>query len=141
LTHNHYDHASLLPVIKKTYNPKVLAASSNLACVNIILKGGEMLRIADREFEVIYTPGHSNDSICLYCEEEKVIFIGDTPLVIMANDNTYGEVFINVLEYIAAKRIETIYFGHGEPLKVNCKKMLLNSLENVKNQNLQCKKM
>ena len=31
-------------------------------------------------------------------------------------------VFINALEYIVTKKIETMYFGHGEPLKVNCKK-------------------
>ncbi|MEI8217000.1 MAG: MBL fold metallo-hydrolase [Eubacteriales bacterium] len=133
LTHSHYDHASLLPVIKKIYNPKVLAASQILENVDIILKGGELLKIADKEFEVICTPGHSNDSICLYCEEEKVLFAGDTPLVIIGRQNTYEEPFTKALEYIARKKIETIYFGHGEPLKVNCAKTLLRSLDNIRN--------
>lgn len=133
LTHSHYDHASLLPVIKKTYNPKVLAASQILENVDIILKGGELLKIADKEFEVIYSPGHSNDSICLYCEEEKVLFAGDTPLIIVGRQNTYEEPFVNALEYISKKKIETIYFGHGNPLIANCKKTLLRSLENIKN--------
>ena len=131
LTHSHYDHASLLPAIKKIYNSKVMAASTVLANVDVIIKGGEILNIADREFEVIYTPGHSNDSICLYCEEEKVLFAGDTPLVIMAKNNTYEPLFISALNYIAKKKIETIYFGHGDPLKTNCRKILLRSLENV----------
>ncbi len=133
LTHSHYDHSSLIPIIKKRYNPKIIAAAPILQNVDIILKGGELLKIADREFEVIYTPGHSNDSICLYCEEEKALFAGDTPLVILARYNTYEPLFVNALEYIAKKKIETIYFGHGDPLKSNCKKTLLNSLENVKN--------
>jgi len=136
LTHSHYDHASFLPVIKELYNPKVFAVSSILEFVDVILKDGEILKIADREFEVIFTPGHSNDSICLYCEEEKAIFVGDSPMVIIAKDNNYDEVFINALEYIVSKKIETMYFGHGEPLRVGCKETLLNSLANAKNHNL-----
>ena len=132
LTHCHYDHTSLLPIIKKTYNPKVLAYSSNLANIDTCLIGGEMIRIADRDFEVIHTPGHSNDSICLFCEEEKVLFAGDTPLVIMSRNNSYEPKFIKALEYINSKKIETIYFGHGEPLQLNCKKVLSKSLENAR---------
>lgn len=29
-------------------------------------------------FKVLHTPGHSKGSVCLYCEEENVIFTGDT---------------------------------------------------------------
>ena len=132
LTHSHYDHATLLPVIKKRYNPKTFAASSMLEHIDVILKGGERLKIGDQEFEVIYTPGHSNDSICLYCKKEKILFAGDTPLVIRTKDTTYENNFIKALEEIAKKDIETIYFGHGEPLIGECKKMLLNSLKNAK---------
>ena len=41
---------------------------------DILLKDGDI--IAD--FTVIATPGHTKGSICLYSEEEKVIFTGDT---------------------------------------------------------------
>jgi glyoxylase-like metal-dependent hydrolase (beta-lactamase superfamily II) len=132
LTHSHYDHASLLPVIKKMYNPKVFAFSSNLSYVDEHIYGGEKLKIADRQFEVIHAPGHSSDSICLYCEEEKALFAGDTPLVMITKDNSYDSKFIEVLEYIASKEIKIIYFGHGEPLKQNIKKTLLKSLKNAK---------
>lgn len=132
LTHSHYDHATLLPLIKKRYNPKTFAASLVLAEIDVILKGGEKLKIADRDFEVIYTPGHSIDSICLYCEKEKVLFAGDTPLVIRSKDTTFEDGFIQALEYISNKDIETIYFGHGEPMRINCKQTLINSLENAK---------
>lgn len=135
LTHSHYDHATLLPVMKKRYNPKSFAASPLLPGIDVILKGGEKLKIADREFEVIYTPGHSNDSICLYCEKEKVLFAGDTPLIIRTQNGTYEDQYIQAFEYIAKKDIETIYFGHGEPLKINCRKILLDSLNNAKSLN------
>ena len=77
LTHSHYDHASLLPQIKKTFNPEVYAYSHSLEGVDHLLKDGDTLKLGDRIFEVIYTPGHSSDSICLYCEEERVLFAGD----------------------------------------------------------------
>jgi glyoxylase-like metal-dependent hydrolase (beta-lactamase superfamily II) len=132
LTHSHYDHASLLPIIKKIYNPKVYAFSPNLNYVDEILSGGEIINIADRKFEVIHAPGHSSDSICLYCETDGILFAGDTPLVIRARDSNYEQSFIKVLEYISTKKIEIIYFGHGKPLMKNCNEIILKSLDNVK---------
>lgn len=131
LTHSHYDHASLLPVIKSTYNPKVFAYSSNLKEVNVIVKGGELLQIADQQFEVIHTPGHSTDSICLYCAEERVLFAGDTPLIIRTKDNTYAQEFVQVIKYLASKQIDIIYFGHGEPLIENCFSTIQTTLHNI----------
>lgn len=132
LTHSHYDHSSLLPRIKHEYNSLVYANSAVLGGVDVILKGGEIIKIGDRHFEVIHTPGHSADSICLYCEEERVLFSGDTPIIIINSDGTYEETFIEILSKIAMKNIDTIYFGHGNPLSYDCKKALQNSLNNIK---------
>jgi len=132
LTHSHYDHASLLPIIKKEYNPRVYAFSSNIEYIDVVLMGGETLKIADRQFEVIHAPGHSSDSICLYCEREAVLFAGDTPLIIRTKDSNYEQSFIRVLEYLATKKIGIIYFGHGEPMRSNCNKTIIQSLENIK---------
>lgn len=131
LTHSHYDHASLLPVIKRTFHPTVFAYSPSLRDVDENLKGGELLQIADRQFEVIHTPGHSSDSICLYCADEKVLFAGDTPLIIRSKDNTYDPKFVSIIKYLASKPIETIYFGHGDPLSENCSGTLQKTLENI----------
>jgi len=132
LTHSHYDHASLLPIIKRIYSPIVFAYSSNLQEVDEIVKGGELLQIADRQFEVIHTPGHSTDSICLYCAQEKVLFAGDTPLIIRTKDNTYAPEFIQVLEYLVSKPIESIYFGHGAPLSEDCNGTIQTTLRNIR---------
>ena len=131
LTHSHYDHASLLPIIKRTFNPKVFAYSSPLEEVDVIVKGGELLQIADRQFEVIHTPGHSTDSICLYCAKEKVLFAGDTPLIIRTKDNTYAPEFVQVIKYLVSKQIESIYFGHGEPLTEGCLSTIQTTLQNI----------
>lgn len=132
LTHNHYDHASLLPQVISAYNPKVYAASRSLDGVNIWVQGGERLRVADRTFEVIATPGHSVDSICLYCEEEGILFAGDTPLVIRSSDTRYPDAFINALTYISKKSVRSIYFGHGQPLVHDCEAVLKLSLHHAR---------
>ena len=95
-------------------------------------RDAQTLRCGDRMFEVIYTPGHSNDSICLYCQEDGVLFVGDTPVIIRSTDGSYEEVFIQALERLCRKDVKAVYFGHGEPLFDDCNARLRSSLRNVK---------
>ena len=132
LTHSHYDHAESLPSIREAFHPVVYACSSSLKGVDHILKGGEILRLGDRMFEVIYTPGHSQDSICLYCEQERTLFAGDTTLIVQSVGGSYEEGYIHALEELCRRDIATIYFGHGGPLFKNCNKILQDTLRNVK---------
>jgi len=44
------------------------------------VKGGETLKLSGFEWEVIHTPGHTIDSICLYHEPTKTAITGDTVL-------------------------------------------------------------
>ena len=39
---------------------------------------GDILHVGKLQFKVIYTPGHTIGSMSLYCEEEKMLFSGDT---------------------------------------------------------------
>jgi glyoxylase-like metal-dependent hydrolase (beta-lactamase superfamily II) len=131
LTHSHYDHGQLLEYFAQTYAPTVYAANAALPFVNRFLKGGEILLLGDAECEVLATPGHSSDSVCLYCPADGVLFAGDTPLIINTTEGTYEPGYIDSLERIAARNIQTIYFGHGEPLFEKCKERLQFTLENV----------
>lgn len=132
LTHSHYDHASLLPQLKKTFGAKAYAFSTSLAEIDQHLKGGEKVRIGDRTFEVFHTPGHSNDSICLYCEEEQLLFSGDTPVSIATSGGTHEECFVQALEMLCRKKVKTIYPGHGDPIQ-DGQTVLRRSLQNVRN--------
>ncbi len=78
LTHGHYDHAAGLGVVVACYHPRVCAFAPGKH-VDVLLLDGQCLRLGDREFEVLHTPGHSEDSICLYCARERTLFAGDTP--------------------------------------------------------------
>lgn len=47
---------------------------------DIEMADGGIFEVADVSLEVIYSPGHSPGSVCLYCEELGVVFSGDTLL-------------------------------------------------------------
>lgn len=132
LTHGHYDHVELLGAIRDRFQPTVCAFHGGVEGVDRVLRDGDELQAGDRTFEVLHTPGHSSDSICLYCPEEGVLFAGDTTLLIHSADGTYEESFAAALEKICARNVRAIYFGHGAPLLGDCKIHLRRSLEIVK---------
>ena len=131
LTHGHYDHVELLGAIRDRFHPTVRAFSGAVEGADHVLEDGEEFKAADRVFEVLHTPGHSSDSICLYCREERVLFAGDSSLLVHASDSTYEKGFAEALERICARPVRTIYFGHGAPLQAECNTRLRQSIEIV----------
>ena len=68
----------------------------------------------------------------IYCEEEQVLFSGDTPLNINTLGGTYNQSFVSALEMLTHLSIKTIYPGHDNPMTTNVKEILKNSLNNVR---------
>lgn len=130
LTHNHFDHTALLPRIREIFKPVVYAYSA-FAGADVVLRDGQILRCGDRDLQVIYTPGHSDDSICLYCEADGTLFVGDTPVIIWSANGTYQECFVRALARLCERDVRTIYFGHGNPVTVDAQTVLAESLKNV----------
>ncbi len=131
LTHGHFDHAGLLPTIRELFDPVVYAYSATME-PDVLVEDGQVLRCGDQACEVIYTPGHSQDSICLYCERDGALFVGDTPVIVRSPIGTYEVGFIRALERICRKEVNAIYFGHGQPLLKNCNAQLRASLRNIR---------
>jgi len=131
LTHGHYDHASLLPAVRDEFDPETYAFHP-FNGVKHALRDGQTLKLADRWLEVIHTPGHTSDSICLYCAEDAVIFSGDANLIIGTTNGSYEEGFVNALAKIAQRNIAAIYPGHGKPITVRVKHLIYASLDNVR---------
>lgn len=107
LTHGHFDHIGAVSALKKKYpiiqiaahnadscyfgcgslekichdfeclNPSLLVKSLNedLPPLDILLADGDIFCASWR---VIHTPGHSAGSVCLYNEQEHMLFSGDT---------------------------------------------------------------
>jgi glyoxylase-like metal-dependent hydrolase (beta-lactamase superfamily II) len=131
ITHNHFDHAGGIREITSRYNVKVYAYKDS-ECVDEVLKDGQVIRMGDREFEVIHTPGHSSDSVCLYCKKEKVLFSGDTPVRIMTVGGSYSGKFISAFEKITRRNIHTIYSGHDTPIRERAQDIMITTLKNIK---------
>lgn len=136
LTHNHYDHTSLLETVKDIYSPKVYAFSPYLKGVDILVKSGESILIGDRYFEVIHTPGHTQDSICLYCSENGYLFVGDTPVILKSSNWSFEESYVRSMEYLCKKNVSNIFFGHGPPMENGCNERLSKTLDVIHNSNI-----
>jgi glyoxylase-like metal-dependent hydrolase (beta-lactamase superfamily II) len=127
LTHSHSDHCALLPQVRDVFHPRVFAFSPNVYGVDGLLRDGETIKMGDREFEIIHTPGHSSDSICFYNADEGVLFVGDSPMLITSPDATYEPGFLAALNKICARDVNRIYFGHGPPMTEHCNERLRES--------------
>lgn len=127
LTHGHSDHCALLGRVRAAFHPRVFGFSPNIDGLDGLLSDGDEIKMGDAIFEVIHTPGHSSDSICLYNQTEGVLFAGDSPLVIASPTGTYEAGFVAALEKLCARDIRRIYFGHGAPLMERCNERLRES--------------
>ncbi len=132
LTHSHYDHTSILSDLVERYNPRVYAYSSSVSNTRACLRDEQRLPCADQECEIIHIPGHSQDSVCVYCPLEKALFSGDTPLFTLqfAGDHEMG--FVNALYKLMQKDVQTIYPGHGLPVTNKCNQIIRETYLRVK---------
>jgi glyoxylase-like metal-dependent hydrolase (beta-lactamase superfamily II) len=75
-THHHPDHTSTIQDLARTLGAKVVAHKSSPIAHDASVSGGDILQIGNRKVKILYTPGHTEDSICLYDGEN--LFTGDT---------------------------------------------------------------
>ena len=110
LTHNHFDHVGALEEIINEYKVEVLKKE------NLEEKEYE---INNFKFKVIYTPGHTTDSVTYHFEKENVMFTGDFLFkgTIGRTDLPTGDIsdMKNSLSKIKNySSLVTIYPGHGQ---------------------------
>jgi glyoxylase-like metal-dependent hydrolase (beta-lactamase superfamily II) len=128
LTHTHFDHIGGVRVLQNLYGCQVLSYIEYEKNIGLI-HDGELLHLGDNYFEVIYSPGHSSDSICLYNKSEGILFSGDTQIRINSKDGTYTPEFVNTIKRLSELKLKIIYPGHGDPIKENPEGLLHNTLK------------
>lgn len=155
LTHCHGDHIGGVTELKNRYGGKVVThrnSAENLLHSEITLTSyigfsretvevdarvddEDLLHLGELEFRVIYTPGHTSGGSCLYCEEEKLLFSGDTLF-----RGTWGRTdvptgsFEDIINSITKKLMvlpdETIvYPGHGKSTMIREEKPIYLELK------------
>jgi glyoxylase-like metal-dependent hydrolase (beta-lactamase superfamily II) len=157
LTHEHFDHVGGAKKLKELTNGKIIAhenAISRLKSgksmfatllgaempkldVDITLLDKDKLTIGDEKFEVIYTPGHSPGSICLYNDKNGILFSGDTVFA-YGDFGRYDfpggslDLLVKSIEKLASLDVKDLYPGHGKHVLKDGKKHILMALQNIK---------
>lgn len=107
ITHHHFDHIGSLNYFDK----KLILDKKNLDEKDHNIDGFK--------FEIIYTPGHKEDSITIYFKEYKIMFTGDFIFkgTIGRTDllgGNYKDMIISLNKIKKYDKDITIYPGHGE---------------------------
>ncbi len=79
VTHGHSDHSWGLAPAKKRFGGKIVGHVSILSGVDVKVDDGDTLALGNLTLKFIYTPGHSDDHVCIVCENK--LISGDTLFV------------------------------------------------------------
>lgn len=78
-THEHFDHVSTINELASRLGARVVAHENSPIECQIRVRDKEELKLGGKAVSVLHTPGHTEDSICLYDGRE--VFTGDTLFV------------------------------------------------------------
>ncbi len=126
ITHAHHDHANGLIELVELADPKIFVFQSDARYLLGLreerifrLEEGDFLKTELFNLKVIHTPGHTDGSICLFDEKEKILFTGDTvfPGGFLGNfPPREGRTIFSSLCKLTKIDVDIILSGHGKPL-------------------------
>lgn len=122
-SHLHSDHIGGNKVIRNEASMKQVKFVAHrldaeaIGKVDLKLKGEELIKLGDRQFRVIHTPGHTSGSISLYDEKNRTLLTGDAVeghglleghLNLVLDKKEY----INSLNRLLALKIDLLMMSH-----------------------------
>jgi len=128
VTHPHPDHIGGCRAIQRATGAQIVmhslaagrARREYRVTGGILVKDGDVLDLGGIHLEMVYTPGHSPGSICVYVKESKILFTGDHILGIGTTvvDAPEGDMtqYIDSLKKLLRYDICLICPGHGPPI-------------------------
>ncbi|MGL4367268.1 MAG: MBL fold metallo-hydrolase [Brevinemataceae bacterium] len=100
------------------------------------LSDGDLYQNGSIVFQVIHTPGHSDDSICLYNRQDRILISGDTVFAsgipALITESGSNATLITSLEKLIPLSLSTILPGHGK-IDLNPCKTLQLTKDNIIN--------
>ena len=105
--------------------------------VDVRLIDGNTINIGDETFEVIYTPGHTPGSMCLYSKISKSLISGDTIFAYGSfgrYDFPGGDVILlkQSIEKLAELDVDNLYPGHESYVEGEGEKHMAMVLESIR---------
>jgi len=131
LTHDHYDHAGGLPGIVRQFNPVLYSWNCVPGKCEKVYDGMHVM-VGDEDAVLMHTPGHSDDSICVFVLGTGVLFSGDTIFRISDNKGTYTKAYEDTLERLSSLGVKAIFPGHGNAILENASGFIKNCLDYVR---------
>ncbi|MHC4308888.1 MAG: MBL fold metallo-hydrolase [Planctomycetota bacterium] len=130
LTHGHPDHVDGVTILReyfpgiKVYIHKFDAEMLSAAQGDIelsedsLLEGEGVIEQADIKLQVLHTPGHTSGGICLYSEDEGIVFTDDTLFADSVGRTDLGGNMAQLIKSIREKLFTLpdntkVYPGHG----------------------------
>lgn len=151
LTHGHVDHVmgtfelfrryncegSNLEIILHEAGPQEFRELARQKGCNLTeIKGGETLDLSGFDLEVLHTPGHTLDGICLYHAPSRTMFTGDTvlPHAMAEMDQGAGgrlDHYLYSIRRLLKKDIVNLMPGHGGLVGRIGKQVVLDTFEGL----------
>jgi glyoxylase-like metal-dependent hydrolase (beta-lactamase superfamily II) len=120
LTHGHSDHSAGAARLAALTGAPVLAADPAFRLGGAGLSPGDTLTAAGCEVQVVGTPGHTADSVCLLLPADGALLTGDTVLgrgtTVIAQDGSLADYLVSLdrLRALADEaRLQVLLPGHG----------------------------
>ncbi len=123
VTHVHGDHIGGVASVLARYGPRRVSKmpwpgkDERYGLALEPIRAGDVFRSEGATLRAIHTPGHAQDHICFYLEEERALFTGDVVLgagttVIPLDGGDMG-LYLESLSRMLELELARIYPGHG----------------------------
>lgn len=77
LTHTHSDHVDNVPAVRSALDVETWGYDPDDDHVDNAITDGDTVQIGDHDYDVLHTPGHKPDHVCLYAPATGTCFAGD----------------------------------------------------------------